>query len=62
MPPVRWYADTALAVGLRRAGPERLRFFIAADDSAAAEEFRVRAERVSPADRVTSGCHHHSQL
>jgi len=42
MPPVRWYADTALAVGLRRAKPERLRFFIAADDSAAAEEFKVR--------------------
>jgi len=47
MPPVRWYADTALAVGLRRAAPHRLRFFIAADDSAAAEEFKVRRKRLS---------------
>ena len=42
MPPVRWYADTALAVGLRNAVPEQLRFFIAADDTPALREFEVR--------------------
>ena len=41
VPPVRWYADTALAVGLKNAVPERLRFFIAADDPRAIEEFQV---------------------
>ena len=42
MPPVRWYADTAVAVGLRSALPERLRFFIAADDSDAVKQFKVQ--------------------
>ncbi len=42
MPPVRWYADTALAIGLRNAVPERLRFFIAGDDTPAIAEFTVR--------------------
>ena len=42
MPPVQWYVDTSLAVGLRNAAPERLRFFIGADDPQAIFEFKVR--------------------
>ena len=41
VPPIRWYADTALAVGLKIAVPERLRFFIAADDPQAITHFQV---------------------
>ena len=42
VPPVRWYADTALVIGLSKELPERLRFFVAADDRRAITEFEVR--------------------
>ena len=64
MPPIRWYADTALAVGLRHAVPERLRFFIAGDNTPAIREFEVRLllhlrrmplRRISSVDSCTLG-------
>ena len=54
---MRWYADTALAIGLKTAVPERLRFFIAADEPHLVAQFQVRI-RVRVRVRVRVCCAH----
>ena len=57
VPPVRWYADTALAVGLRIAPPERLRFFIAGDVPQVIVDFEVRTRTAGQGSGLGSAAH-----